>query len=303
MGRGARVALGTFTLFDLPAQHLSRSTALPLAEATFPLLHVRLRFLGPDGKAVGVPASVVRAADVPPSREAQTLYTVVASSGAIVQKGRDSVATIAVPAQVPVERATVVLDPAFARNFVRPVLLDAKPSGAAGRDDGDHDDRMSGEIQRANLQPPALSWAPPIRVEHLSVDAVLAANLHQAADVTVSIENGDDRPLPVRAVELAMRQRKVCFVAAAGKALHAALWGRGRCMPRNTTSRGSSMHRRRARPQRLDRKARTRSLWNARTARPFTERHPDLLWIALFGVAAVLGATALASLRQQQAGE
>ena len=35
-------ALGTFTLFDLTSQHLSRSTSLPLQESSFPLLHVDL---------------------------------------------------------------------------------------------------------------------------------------------------------------------------------------------------------------------------------------------------------------------
>ena len=43
-GRGT-TALGSFTLFDLASQHLSRDTTIPLQEATFRFLHVVLKFV------------------------------------------------------------------------------------------------------------------------------------------------------------------------------------------------------------------------------------------------------------------
>src|ERR1017187_8589401 len=41
-GDGKSTALGSFTLFDLSALHLSRDTTLPLEESTFPYLHAVL---------------------------------------------------------------------------------------------------------------------------------------------------------------------------------------------------------------------------------------------------------------------
>ena len=43
----------------------------------------------------------------------------------------------------------------------------------------------------------------------ISVAAILGANLQQPAKVDVAIENGDDQPLPIAAVRLEMRQRKL----------------------------------------------------------------------------------------------
>lgn len=290
-----QVQLGTFTLFALESQHLSRSTTMPLQEAVWPVLHVKLHFHDVQGKTMLLPASVVRGADVPPSREAQTVYTTVASTTAITQKNRASVAVLHVPARVPVERASVVLDPAFSGNFVRTLSVDAHDGEA------ESPDHVEGEITRTNLKPANLAGAPPIRVEHLGVDAVLAANLHDAADVAVSIANGDDQPLPIRAIELAMRQRKVCFHAGEGQsytlrygdaALSAPQYDFARLFDVSSPTRTATLGSEQANPQ-----------WTPRAdVRPFTERHPQMVWIALFGVVAILGATALASVRGQHSG-
>ena len=43
-GRGRATALGSFTLFDLASQRLSRDTTIPLQESTFRYLHIELSF-------------------------------------------------------------------------------------------------------------------------------------------------------------------------------------------------------------------------------------------------------------------
>ena len=57
-----------------------------------------------------------------------------------------------------------------------------------------------------------------IHTEQLTMLAILGANLQRAAKVEVAIENGDDQPLPIAAVRLQMRQRRLCFDAAAASA-------------------------------------------------------------------------------------
>jgi len=287
-----REKLGSFTLFDLSSQHLSRSTALNLAEATYPLLHVTLRFTGTDGKPLTLAPNVLQGATVPPSRQAQTLYTTVASTRGLAQQGRDTVARIAGPAHVPVERVRVVLDPAFDGNFVRDVTITA-------RDGAEPEDRLDGTISRAVLEPRGLVAAPPVRSEKLGVDAVLAANLYEDATVTVTVHNGDDKPLPMKAVELRMHERKLCFGAEPGRhytlrygdpALKAPQYDFARLFDANGPSVSAALGPEVANPHFTPRK----------DVRPYFDRHPEVLWVALFGVVAVLGATALASARRQR---
>src|SRR5580704_11045902 len=76
---------------------------------------------------------MVRGAEVPPSREAQTLYTTVAETTVVTTVGRESRAEFAIPRRVPVERVSFVLAPDFKGNFSRKVrvtaIADAKPAG------------------------------------------------------------------------------------------------------------------------------------------------------------------------------
>ncbi|MES2392439.1 MAG: hypothetical protein V4555_12420, partial [Acidobacteriota bacterium] len=59
--QGPPTTLGSFTLFDLTRQHLARSTALPLQESTFPLLHVTLHLTSLDGHPLpALSPSIVR---------------------------------------------------------------------------------------------------------------------------------------------------------------------------------------------------------------------------------------------------
>ena len=82
-GRGRATALGSFTLFDLASQRLSRDTTIPLEELTFRYLHVEMNVSAAAGRSTGGAArfvpGMVLGASVPPSREAQTIYTTVAS--------------------------------------------------------------------------------------------------------------------------------------------------------------------------------------------------------------------------------
>jgi hypothetical protein len=303
---GATTTLGTFTLYDLSGQHLSRSTVLPLAESTFPRLHVALRFLTVKGEPISEPASVVLGADVPPSREAQTLYSVVATSGDIHQNGRYTVARFPVPAHVPIERASAVLAPGFTGNFVRTMTVSNITSlgvDSARWQTPVANETASGEISRevfrlAMLPEAPLPEAPPVHEQRLWVDAVMAVNLRQPATIGVMIDNGDDKPLPVKAMQLEMRQRKVCFEAKAGEtyalrygdaALGAPIYDYGHFF-RVEVAGVSALG-----PEQGN------AGWTPRgDTRPYTERHPELIWVGLLAVVVVLGATAIGSVKQQR---
>jgi len=295
-GRGGPVtSLGSFALFDLTQQKLSRSTSLPLQESTFPLLHIELHLASPAGGTfAGLSPSIVEGATVPASREAQTLYNVVASTNSVKQKGAETLATINVPAHVPIERVSFILDPAFKHEFLRAVSIQAGKGGAQ--------ENIDGEIWRVTR--PGFGAEPAIHDAKLSVDAVMASNLRGSATITVAVKNGNDVPLPIRAVQLEMRQRTVCFEATPASAytlrygdvaLRAPVYdikasgGFARLYAGETKPIVATLGAERINP---DFKARA-------DTRPYSERHPELLWIGLLAAVAALGATALHSVKQQ----
>jgi hypothetical protein len=127
----AQTKLGTYTLFDLTTQHLSRSTTLHLQEASFHKLFIELEVSpAPGAAAFQAEQSIVQGANVPPSREAQTLYTRVATTSAFTQHGRQTIATFNLPARIPVEHVSFAVAPSFTGNFSRDVDVVGRTNGA-----------------------------------------------------------------------------------------------------------------------------------------------------------------------------
>ena len=201
--------LGKFAIFDLSAQHLPRSTVLHLQESTLSLLHVELR-AAPGSRALR--PEMLRGATVPPSREAQTLYTTAVRSSDVQQRGQQTVVLLHVAGRVPIERATVFLSPGFHGDFNRTVQIEARAvEGSAKNVDAiaGEVETLTGVIARLRLVRDGVL----LLADRMTIPATLGANLQTAAAVEVVIENGSNAPLPVRSVELETRERRVCFNA------------------------------------------------------------------------------------------
>jgi hypothetical protein len=199
------VFLGDFTLFDLASQHLGSSTSIPIAESTFPFLRIRLMF-EPASKnnPLLITPSTVAAAQVPPARQAQTLYTVIAHTFDLSERGQQTVASFQVPARVPIERVSFALDPGEQTNFSRSVAVSASTSQSGPVE------TLTGQISRVHL----VLGGKEIEEQSLSIPAILGSNSQEPAHLEVSIENGPQPPLRIRSVLLEMRQRQLCFPAA-----------------------------------------------------------------------------------------
>ncbi|HEV2645974.1 MAG TPA: DUF3999 family protein [Acidobacteriaceae bacterium] len=296
------VALGSFTLFDLTGQRLSRDTTLPLTETSFRYLHMTMSLANAPGGAMGSAArflpAMVEGAAVPPSREPQVLYTTVAETRSVATVGRESRAEFQLPTRVPVERVSLVLAPGFKGNFSRNVrvtaLSDAKEDGADGR--APLQEVATGTVLRIR----ATEAGREIREEELGFPAILGSNLQGAAKVEVAVDNGDDRPLPITAVRLEMRQREVCFDAAqavdAGgvalfygdPALSGPVYDYERTFVASSKAAVAQLG-----PEMLNAAYQA----PAAAARSFAERHPGVIWLALIAVVCALGAIALKSSR------
>jgi len=291
-------SLGTFTLFDLATQHLSRSTTLHLQESTFPRLHVELSVTAaPGAPAFITKPQLVRAATVPPSREAQTLYTLSAETTAIENRGHQTIARLLVPQRVPIERISFTLATTFKSNFSRDVrILDHPDPDRPQPQTPPSDLPIATESVTSTIQRVHLTQAGrEIRQQQLSIPATLGANMQSAAAVEVYIENGDDAPLPITSVRLEMRERRLCFEPPADASGLTLLYG-DPTLPApqydfarlfTPTARAASAQ---LGPEQLN------PIYTSRPdSRPLTERHPALLWIALLAVVCSLALVAFRS--------
>lgn len=284
--RGSATSLGEFTLFDLTSQHLSQSTTLHLQESTFAWLHIVLAASpAPGTRGFRATPQMVAGATVPPSREAQILYTTDAGAS-VVNHERQSIATFTLPARVPVERVSFELAPGFKGNFSRDVHIFDRPEGTPANSG----ESLAGAIQRVRLT----QAGREIRHEQLSVPATIGSNLQNPATVEVVVENGDDQPLPITAVRLQMRERNLCFNAPSARPLTLYYGDPGLPAPVYDYSRvfSTTAHTELAR---LGTEQRNPDYSPRPDTRPLTERYPDLLWIALLAVVCALGFIAIRS--------
>jgi hypothetical protein len=281
--------LGDFTLFDLTTQHLSRSTTLHLQETDLPYLHIELAVTPAPGDHPFTPGmDMVTGVTVPPSREAQSLYTTAASSSAITQRGHHTIATFALPERIPIERVSFDLSPTYKANFSRDVHITDHPINTP--DAPSTSETLVGTILRVHLT----QSGREIRQQQLSVPATLGSNMQSAAAVEVAIDNGNDTPLPLTAIRLETRQRNICFDASAAAALtlfygdpvlpapqydYARLFS-----PSDTTA-----------TARLGPEQFNSTFHDRPDSRPLTERYPHLLWIVLLIVICILAIVAIRS--------
>ncbi len=281
---GPAKSLGTFTLFDFTQEHLARSTSLAMQESSFAQLHVRLLMHGIDGGTFAhLSAAIVEGATVPASREAQTLYTVVASTSKIVQERTSSVAQMKVPAHLPIERVNFVVEPGYKGDFLRSVTIS---SGSDAKALAHPDEVIHGEIWRVTR-----GGEEAIHAAKLTQIAVIASNLREAAAVRIAIENGSEPPLPIKAIQLEMRQRTICFDAVVGSTytlrygddgLRASVYDLDALAKMSVKPHVAVLG-----PEVLN-----RDYVQRKDAKTYDERNPERYWIALLAAIAALGALA-----------
>jgi uncharacterized protein DUF3999 len=280
---GIQTRLGTFTIFDLSAQKLGRSTVLHLPASNFRYLHL----------SVGTPVKPeeIESASIARTPMAETVYEELTDTPVITQRGSTSVIKFSVPANVPVDRVHFI--PAEQPpNFTRDVIVTVKPNGLL--------------LQRGESEPPqAISFTGNLLRLHRVEDGQRIDEDRMVVDTSgqgwaqpttwvVTVENGDDAPLALTSVRLEMQQRQLCFEAG-GKGPYSLYYGDSALSsPRYDyatlftpeknvvwASAGAEQPNAAYQPRPDD--------------RPFTEKHPILLWTALLGTMLALGAVVLRS--------
>lgn len=211
---GKSTPIGRFTLFDLTGQHLARSTDISFSESTFPYLHIELFPVAALGSAPSDPALnlavIVKSVTVPPSREAQSLYTVVLPQQRVIQTGADSVATFKVSARVPIERIAFTLPQGYQGDFSRNVKIEARALAGENpqRYSGGRHEEAIGTILRVHKD----EAGHDLSAETLTIPVAIGSNMQQPASIEVHVEDSSEAPPPLF-VQLQMRQRRICFEA------------------------------------------------------------------------------------------
>ncbi len=284
----APVLLGAFTIFDLSSQRLGRSVVLHLPPVNFE--HLRFQVHGRV-----TPDSIGGIRFQPDDSSAEDVRFVTAlASPAMRQDGHRSVLDRTVPPHVPVDRVRFVPAPNAPATFSRDVTITVTPvrTGPPQDDAEVAGERSSGTLQRIHR----VEDGQRVDVERLTVDTN-GAPADTAATWHIAVENGDDAPLPLAAIELQMRERDLCFDSAGGSApliLH--YGGRGYHAPQYDYQRLFTPAEHPVRAS-LGPEAENAGFQPAADSRPFSERHPALLWAGLLLSMAVLGAVALRSAR------
>jgi hypothetical protein len=212
------------------------------------------------------------------------VYRAVAEDHKMTQQNRHSVVSFTVPSRIPVERVEFI--PSGTGNFSRSVLVEAAPAS------GGKPVRFSGSIFRVH------TVRDRIVVDQeqyaLEIDGYIPPIDSGLIRWTVTVDNGDDAPLAFDTVRLAMRERQLCFDADSGAAYVVYYGDSTLAAPQYDYA---SLFQPSDHPQQatVDVEHNNPTFHIRPDTRPFTERHPALLWAALIVVILCLGAIALRS--------
>lgn len=284
---GLATKIGSYTIFDFTGQKLGRSTVLHLPESDFRNLHFRI-----DGPLKPEDVGGITVASVSQSK---AQYVTAAETSQVTQKDRDTLIEFAIPANVPVDRVEFVPG-ASPVNFSRNITITVTKQQRAVESERGEPTTYSDSILRIH----GVRNGHRIDEERLSIDVPGGDATEATAWPTtwlIRVDNGDDPPVALKSVKLEMLERTLCFDSMPGTSYTLYYGDAALQTPRYDYATLFSEEPGAARaalgPERNNPEYQPRP-----DKRPFTERHPALLWTALVLVIVLLGGIALRSAKQ-----
>jgi hypothetical protein len=261
--------LGTTTLYDLSDERLGRNFTLKIPLTTYKYLRVTVdKPVNPSDVESGT-AGITRAQ--------KAVWRDLGSEPKQSQQGKDTILTFSVQGEVPVERAVISVDPTQ-QNFLRRLEVQGENAQEFG----------SGEIRRVHME----RNGQKIDTEQTSLD--LRGNLQ--GTLKIIIHNGDDVPLKITSVRLQQYERRIYFDAAGGTQpklyygdaqLDAPVYDYAKLFQKNAN----------AEQKQLGAEEVNTAFTGRPDDRPWSERHPALLWLAIIAAVLILGGVALRSMK------
>ena len=264
------VTLGTTTLYDLSEEKLGHNSTLQIPLSAYKYLRVTMDGVVKPVELENVTAGATRA-------EKAVWHDVVVSS-AREQKGRETVFAFEVPPNVPVDRVEFTIGPTRA-NFRRRVEIQDGKGQVLGL----------GELSRIHMQ----RNGQKIDMEETSLPFRLPG---PGRTYRVLIHNGDDLPLEIVDVRLQQYERRIYFDVDAGvpmkiyygdEKLNAPIYDYRKLFQKDASA--SQMP--------LGAEMLNAGYTGRPDERPWSERHPSVLWAAIIAAVLLLGGLAFRSLK------
>jgi hypothetical protein len=260
--------LGTSTLYDFSRERLGSSFVLHLPASTFRYLHVSIRG--------GVEPQQVLSAQVSYLRESKAVWASAGSCGPAEQKGRDTVVTCTLLPGAPLGRLAFGVAPDL-YNFRRTVTI----AGENGVD-----------LQRASISRIRMEKArPPVVAEELT-PRVPCTCKPDLTILRIAIDNGDDPPLSGLRIEPQALERRVYFDGQGPESLRLYYGDDKLGPPVYDYAKFFRQSDDAARAQ-LGADTPNPAYERRPDGRPWSERHPMVLWAAMLAAVVVLAGLAI----------
>jgi hypothetical protein len=269
LGDRSATQLPPSTLHDFTREALGSNSVLKLPASSFRFLHVRL--------SPGISPDQVKSAAIYNVQETKAAWTSVGSCSPPSQTQRTTTITCESPLNVPVDRIRFQVDPKQV-NFRRAVTL----ADSAGRYEG------SGEITRVRLNRAGTTV--------VSEDLDLQAAGLNSRRLVITVDNGDNPPLAIIALQLLSVERRVYFDPP-GKSSLKLYYGDSRLEPPVYDYARFFKADPAAAQSELGPGAHNEAYSGRPDDRPWSERHNAVLWLAMILAVAVLTALAIRGLR------
>src|SRR5712671_4033571 len=269
-------------LYDLSKENLGGNSVLRLPLSTYKYLRVTI-----DGPVK--PADILGATsefrqeqkavwrDVGGAPTVTEMPARASRDGSLRAERKGTLLTFSVPENVPVNRVSFDIDPAQP-NFRRSVQVTDEKDVFIG----------SGEIDRVHMVRAGQ------KIDSDQHDVSCSAVGHKT--IKVIIDNGDDPPLKLRSSRLQQLEHRLYFEAPASAPL-TLYYGDEKLEPPVYDYAKLFLLAKDAAPAQLGGETANAEYTGRPDERPWTERHPAVLWIAIVAAVLILGAIAMRSMK------
>ena len=261
--------LGTTTLYDLSNEKLGHNYVLQIPLTTYRFLRVTVDNLVKPSDIEGGTAGV--------KLEHKAVWRDTGAEVSQTQDGKDTVLTFPIPRNIPVERLVVTVDEPQ-QNFMRRMEIQNEKNEWLG----------AGEISRIHMQ----RNGQMIDTERMSIDL----RGENQGTLKAIVHNEDDLPLRITSARLQQYERRFYFQADSGRKLtvyygdsqlRAPVYDYAKLFQEDAKADQVQME-----PEVVN------AVYTGRPDdRPWSERHPAILWAAIVGAVLLLGGVALRSMK------
>ncbi len=259
--------LANTIVYDLSDDNLGGNSMLRLPLTRYKYLRITMEGAVKPADVEGATANI--------RQDEKAVWRTINSEGKREEQGKDTVFTFSLPKNVPVERIEFTID-AAQPNFRRQIEVQS----------GKNEWPNSGEISRVHM----VRHGQKIDFEQ----SALELGGIRPEMLKVTIHNGDDPPLKITSTRLEQYERRVYFNASEAPHLY---YGDEKLDEPVYDYAKLFQQEANAAPAQLGPEQTNTAYTGRPDDRPWTEKHPAVLWVAIGAAVLVLGVMALRSMK------